>query len=921
MIDFTGKTAIVTGSGRGIGRAIATKLSAAGASVMINDLDPAPCEEASAAIANSAAFPGDMTAPEFPQKLVDQTLERFGSIDTIRRLIDIHPADGWARRELSAVLSATGRLDEALAQADVSIGLDPANPSAPFYRGLVLARLGRIDDARQMYRAAISLSVDAEYAIAQLMMACDSTAQKIEALAFVRGELVRQTILGEALGAYRNQAKDVLSANDLLASLREALVARPDLWQAWSAVVNQLSEMGRGDEALEIALQATERFSLLPRVWLDLASVHRSRGDNAAQTAALLKTLELSPGWGQPVRALAEVYERAGEFERSRHLLEQSIRRSPLDPYTHGCLADVHWKLNDRESAIARVQHAVKLDPGYRWAWDMLSAWSAECGKPEVAVESARDLTVRRAGEARSWLVLARALKGDETLEERLAAAEMAASLSPRAIDAYDLRARLLAQAKRYDEALAACAPASFGSHIPASLRARAAWVDNLRGNHSAAIDAMRGVVAEVPGYYWAWTCLADWYRRDQNHVEYLNTANNLVRLFPLDAVSQGYLGEALLRNGHRDLARSTLRKVVERHPDYDYGATTLFDMALEDGDLDSAAQTLGILRVQSPGIWTTLRQGKLAARQRDEDTAAACLKKLCEPNADAKDAIGMLAESMDQSGMAKRAEQVMRDALAVDSAPVGISNRIVELMARKKRWKDACAFTVSVASRGTIGVDAACTLFHHLGDAKVRPHIRRAVKSTKQLVRSQTRVWGQVGFALKSVRDYRGVIKWTSDWKERADAEPWMLVNIAASLRALGRDARAREVHRHAIDRLSRGGDCGSHLIWLAVDAARAGDVTVAEDLLKRPETHFTNRPYSEFIRLMSELVLAARKRSGFKDLRAILKKALETNRGYIHERELRRLYRKCMWTLVRTGPGVRVRVWALEHLMERTH
>jgi 3-oxoacyl-[acyl-carrier protein] reductase len=88
-ISLAHKAAIVTGAGRGIGRAIAQILAKAGASVLLADIDESALAEAKTSIeaaasgAKLATIAGDLTAARFPEAVIAKSLAEFGSLDII----------------------------------------------------------------------------------------------------------------------------------------------------------------------------------------------------------------------------------------------------------------------------------------------------------------------------------------------------------------------------------------------------------------------------------------------------------------------------------------------------------------------------------------------------------------------------------------------------------------------------------------------------------------------------------------------------------------------------------------------------------------------------------------------------------------------------------------------------------------------
>jgi NAD(P)-dependent dehydrogenase (short-subunit alcohol dehydrogenase family) len=89
LFDLTGKVAVITGSSRGIGRAIAERMAEHGANVVISSRKPTPCEEVAAAINQArgrkaaVAIPASISSKDDLQNLVNETNREFGKIDIV----------------------------------------------------------------------------------------------------------------------------------------------------------------------------------------------------------------------------------------------------------------------------------------------------------------------------------------------------------------------------------------------------------------------------------------------------------------------------------------------------------------------------------------------------------------------------------------------------------------------------------------------------------------------------------------------------------------------------------------------------------------------------------------------------------------------------------------------------------------------
>jgi len=253
-------------------------------------------------------------------KLSRASDEKAGAV--LNKILSIEPNNMWALREQALVYEQDGNIEAAITSAKLAVEKQPNQCENSGVLAGIYARNEQRDEAVEKFKEAILLDADYTYAITQWVDLLDNSNEKLEAINFYEKQLWAQEVVGGTIHDFRELAYRYVEPEDLLSKLQLFREKHIGEWAAWTAEKNQLIDMDRGNEALTLMEEATERFRYIPRIYIEKGSVHKFLGDNQNNIACLEKALDLSPSWDWVARELAEAYEFGGDYTKAQGVLD-----------------------------------------------------------------------------------------------------------------------------------------------------------------------------------------------------------------------------------------------------------------------------------------------------------------------------------------------------------------------------------------------------------------------------------------------------------------------------------------------------------------------------------------------------------------------------------------------------------------------
>ncbi|MCW1923792.1 tetratricopeptide repeat protein [Luteolibacter arcticus] len=794
------------------------------------------------------------------------------ALQALDQLLERDPRDRWAWRERALRRLDVGRKDEALADVHEAGALDPRDPLSLGILATVQREFGRNDEARTALMEALRIDIDYTWAARELMELASDRAASLETLHFINAEMRRQVSNGEIVPDYQELAWRFVAPPVLLGDLQEFCRERPDLWQTWSARVEQALRMRFDGEAMAAATTLTENFSLLPRAWLDLAKVHHAAGRHAEEEKAIAVAVDLSPGWDEAARQHAEVLERLGRLAEAEAVLRRALLLEPLTGANYGCLADFLRRTGRRDEGLALLIKAAENCPFYSWGWDAQARWAKADGREEEVIARLQEASLRH-GHRRSWWPVALSV-WDELgrSEESIAAIRRGLELSPGDQGLRDQLAYQLCEQGKHDEAMAACAAIAGEAAPPRELEGRRAWILMRAGRPVEAIAAMQSLLEREPDYGWGSSELAGWLNRRADWPRLRDLARTWSRHAPRSTIALGFLGQAERELANDTAAMEAYGRALALDPEYLFAGRQLADMQMARGEFDQAAATIALLRhyvggskVTGDAIELTLKRGDLSGAFKEAESL------LTDPEA-GSDLFGWIGNLFQRAGREVAwgnwlGEQLKNGPVAAPGALVAF----LQHLPPKKQWTESVRWITREPLGSESRIQAWRWLIGHAGKHRRHDLLQAwGRKDHRAELHGHGALWNAMGSALLEASMGNDGAEWLGDWQRREkDLEGHTLVNLAALYEACTGDIdtllrQAVEVRRAGLARFPASHNAPALRAGLALGCALDGRIPEAKEALEQFEPSLTNDYYRHSAQLAEAIVATAEGRDG---------------------------------------------------------
>jgi len=294
--------------------------------------------------------------------------------------------EAWCHNGLGAVYADLGRYNDAIAEYQRAIELDPQYPFPHNGLGNVYANLGRYDDAIAEFQWAIELDPQGAYPHNGLGNVYRDLGRHDDAIAEYQRAIELDPLFAYPHNGLGNVYADLGRYDDAIAEFQRAIELDPQYASPHNGLGAVYADLGRHEEAIAEYQRAIELDPQFAAPHNGLGAVYRDLGRHDDAIAEFQRAIELDLQFAYPHNGLGAIYADLGRHEEAVAEYQRAIELDPQYADSHNGLGTVYADLGRHDDAIAEYQRAIELDPKFASPHNDLGTVYHDLGRHEEAI-------------------------------------------------------------------------------------------------------------------------------------------------------------------------------------------------------------------------------------------------------------------------------------------------------------------------------------------------------------------------------------------------------------------------------------------------------------------------------------------------------------------------------------------------------